>query len=593
MAENPTSEAILTTVASPELGLHAGRLEDLDASIAKLPRQQLALRVVTVLTGLDADKATGGRNVSLTLAKAVGAGHPLTETLKKDNSRFVEPLQQLVLLRRALTVGGAGQYDVQSAEGLLAYVDASRFASDLLGAALIVPDGTGSAGESALVAVASFLQRDSLMNPPHLTNWIARMRLMLNELPKDDERTKIWSDRLKQRIEFSFGLTFEDVSHVAAILSLWSYRFTKLEQVFSPDAGVALNLETWLSQTTLQKDRLVRFFERTALSLDVALSDEKMGGPISILPFRDRPFIQFEDGVVAPIHPALVIEKLTYDLFWWSGTPDKKQDHPWQRDWGDLVEAYVVKLLRWIADETGCGFRADIRWNTKQIDAAMWFKGHVALFEISAAMLTDAAAHSGDPTQLRESLTQILVRSKRKNGEEKNEAIAQVARDVKALLAGELREQIPVDAVTHVYPVVIAIDRRMRTSGLRFWFDEAFASEVNDLKDRQLVAPLAVWTLEDLETIEEMVKQKDHALKGTPKGALRLLRIWEMTREKLTKLGRRAGGWTHLVGHEIPAPNVNQRLKEESDRWWNEVKEIFKDAPGKITDSAPVDSLEG
>jgi hypothetical protein len=52
--------------------------------------------------------------------------------------------------------------------------------------------------------------------------------LMLNELPRTDERTRQWADRLKQRIETAFGLTFEDVGQFAAILSLWSFRFTKV-----------------------------------------------------------------------------------------------------------------------------------------------------------------------------------------------------------------------------------------------------------------------------------------------------------------------------------------------------------------------------
>lgn len=124
--------------------------------------------------------------------------------------------------------------------------------------------------------------------------------------------------------------------------------------------------------------------------------------PVSILPFRDRPFLQFADGSYAPVYPPLVAEKLTYDLFWWAGTTDTKQEQPWQRDWGDLVELYVVKLLAEIAKSTGCEFATDVRWDGKQIDAAMWSKGHVALFEISAGMMSDAAAHTGDPARLRE-----------------------------------------------------------------------------------------------------------------------------------------------------------------------------------------------
>jgi len=158
-------------------------------------------------------------------------------------------------------------------------------------------------------------------------------------------------------------------------------------------------------------------------------------------------------------------------------------------------------------------------------------------------------------------------------------------------LSGELTEQLPVEPTIRVYSVVIAIDRRVRTSGLRFWLDEVFASVMGDFDRRRQLGALAVWTLEDLETIEELVRRQDPALKGTPRGVLRLLRTWEMTRDKLPKTGKRAAGWRHFVGHQIPAPAVNQRLKDESDRWWDEVKEVFTDAPGQVTDLPPKDSM--
>ena len=130
-----------------------------------------------------------------------------------------------------------------------------------------------------------------------------------------------------------------------------------------------------MSQTHLTKDQLDKFFARTARPTSELLSDNSVGGALSILPFRDRPFLRFADGSYAPVYPPLVAEKLTYDLFWWAGTTEAKQEHPWQRDWGDLVELYVVGVLQQIAEATGCGFRADLNWDGKQIDAAMWFKG--------------------------------------------------------------------------------------------------------------------------------------------------------------------------------------------------------------------------
>ena len=400
------------------------------------------------------------------------------------------------------------------------------------------------------------------------------MRLMLHELPKEEERARVWAERLEDRIVSAFGLTFDEVSRLVGMLTLWSLRFKNVGEVFKPGVGIALNIDAWLSRTHLTKEQLLKFFGRTARASTATLSDASMGGPLSILPFRDRPFIQFADGTYAPVYPPLVAEKLTYDLFWWAGTTETKQEHPWQRDWGDLVELYVVKRLEEIAKSTGCEFQADVRWGDKQIDAAMWFKGHVALFEISAGMMTDAAAHSGDPAKLRDGLYQTLVRSK-SGDKEKNEAVGQLGRDVKALLAGELKESIPIDNVTAVYPVVIAIDRRVRVPGLRFWFDKVFAEQVAGVDDSR-IGPVAVLELEDLETVEQLLRTDPPTLRGTPRGLIRLLRQWGLTRDRLPS-GIRAAAWFQFM-RGFGDPGVNERLKKEADLWWSEVKAIFKEA---------------
>ena len=577
MSEAGAREDLRVVITSKELGLPRGSLADLDVEVQQFNREQLVRRLVAIQAGLVADTPNGCRNVSISLAAVLGPAHELSHALRDPQSLFVEPLQQLVILRRALTVPEmSGSLDVWTDEGIQAYVAACRYAGDLLAASVDDSKRDPFEPDRAVQIAANFLLRSSLVEPPEVTNWIARMRLMLTELPKAQPRTEIWAHALRERIEFAFGLTFDDVARLVGMIALWSVRFTTLGDVFSPHTGVAMSPESWLSQTTLDREHLVKFFDRTAIDCSASLSDASLGGGISILPFRDRPFIRFEDGSNAPSHSSLVIEKLTYDLFWWSGSPDQRQPRPWQRDWGDLVEAYVVDVLAWIAQRTGCEFMADVRWDTKQIDAAMWFKGHVALFEISAAMLTDDAAHSGDAEHLADGLRKILVRSQNAAGKSKDEAIAQVARDARALLSGHLSDHLPVTSITRVYPVVIAIDRRVRTPPLRFWFDAAFESEMSGFSDRDRVAPLAVWGLEDLETIEQLARNLDQCLKGTPRGILRLLRDWELLRDRLPKTGKRAAAWKHFVGHQIPAPPINDRLKSEADRWWSEVKDIFK-----------------
>src|SRR5262245_21906374 len=132
--ETPAGEMVATTIASGELGLAKGSLAELDACVAKLPREQLALRLVGVLTGFAADHGAHGRNVNVTFAKALAGSERcsrLSRALEKRNAIFIEPLQQLVMLRRCLTVGGNGDCDVWSDAGLAAYFDACRYAADV------------------------------------------------------------------------------------------------------------------------------------------------------------------------------------------------------------------------------------------------------------------------------------------------------------------------------------------------------------------------------------------------------------------------------------------------------------------------------
>ena len=130
---------ILTTIGSRELVLAPGGLSELDACVAKFPREHLMLRTISVLHALSADRANGYRRVNTTFAGALGAGYErLSTALAKENASFLEPLQQLVLLRRAMTVcDESGEIDLGTDAGLRWYLDACRFTADLVAVAYI------------------------------------------------------------------------------------------------------------------------------------------------------------------------------------------------------------------------------------------------------------------------------------------------------------------------------------------------------------------------------------------------------------------------------------------------------------------------
>jgi hypothetical protein len=287
MAEAGSCEEHFVVLTSAELGLDTGTLVAVDEKVSVLPREQLALRIVSVLTGLSADAAANGRTVSLSLAGALGSDHPVSKALRADATTvFIEPLQQLVMLRRALTLPAAGTIDISSDDGVNAYVAASRYSTDVCSEGATGLSSAQTEAEASTHIAANLLLRASLVDPPAFTNWIARLRLMLNELPKGNERAAVWAKALRDRIEFAFGLTFEEVAQFAGMMALWSARFTTLDQVFKKDSGLTFSLESSLSHTTLDKERFRRFLERTTLSVNASLSDSTLGGPASILPFR-------------------------------------------------------------------------------------------------------------------------------------------------------------------------------------------------------------------------------------------------------------------------------------------------------------------
>jgi len=148
----------------------------------------------------------------------------------------------------------------------------------------------------------------------------------------------------------------------------------------------------------------------------------------------------------------------------------------------------------------------------------------VALFEVSTASLTDAAAFSGDVEVLRAALRTAFVQSERPGKPPENEAVLQLNRDIGLLRDGVLQKVLHLDKVERVYPVLLGFERRLQTPGLWFYLDHELQSALPKENPWE-VAPLAVLTIEDLEAVESLALAGK--LKPSPPGILKLLRLWE------------------------------------------------------------------
>ncbi len=559
---------IFVTIDSAQLGLQPGGLAELDACVAQFPREHLILRSIAVLHALSADRDKGHWTVNATFGRAAGGEveRLLTEALQKENASFLEPLQQLLLLRRAMTLcKDTGTLDVTSDAAMRAYFDACRFAADIT-SRKSKEEPSGTSIDEWMKVAAGFSTRLWLTNTVNPNNWVARTRLMLDRLPAENGDLKKYADALKQRFPAAIGLSYDEVFTLVTFLSYWTLGLD-LNQIFEDYSRIWLNPDTWLQETDVPVARFKAFLQRTTRDWTETLSDSAYGGPVSTLPFRDRPFVSFRDGTVAPVTREFVLEKLTADIFWWVKDPDVLQQQPWQQDWGYLAEAYVLWLLEKIAASSNCEFRKNVKWDGGEIDAAIWFKGHVALVEITSSSLSDDAAYSGDPGKFRAGLHQAFVQSTRPGKAPKVEAVLQLARDAKALMEGKLSKEVPVQNVQWVYPVMIALDRRLRTPGAWHYPNHELRNEIADLAST--ASALVPLNLEDVEELEQLLHDRRSEFGGTPPGFLRILRRWDTDR------GVGPSWWQFmewLAGDVRP----NRHLAKESAHWKDEIRSHFK-----------------
>jgi hypothetical protein len=150
---------ISVTIASEELGLAPGDLGQMDAAVRRFPREALVLRTVSVLNALAA-LGKQARNLSVDFAQILPAEARATlwSALSKDNALFLEPWQQLVVLRRTLEASPAEvkpELDFLTESGENCYFDICRFASDTLRGPDPFDDQPATADPDAWVKIAA------------------------------------------------------------------------------------------------------------------------------------------------------------------------------------------------------------------------------------------------------------------------------------------------------------------------------------------------------------------------------------------------------------------------------------------------------
>lgn len=249
-----------TTIGSPELDLEEGGLDRIDSLIAELPREVLALRIVAVLNALSALGKDAGK-LSADYARFLTGERRdrLTTALAKEDSIFLEPWQQLLILRRLLqSAPRDGAVALGTNEGEAVYFDLCRFASDALRPLDPFDEREVSDDPDAWLKVAANMgPRMLMMNPPDVGSSIARSYIMFTETPSTDPAVRTRVDALDARFPGSMSeLSFTETTTMLQFLAVSSARLTPAS-LFANPATIRISPTTWLKDTTLPKDGLV------------------------------------------------------------------------------------------------------------------------------------------------------------------------------------------------------------------------------------------------------------------------------------------------------------------------------------------------
>lgn len=561
--EGTISPAVGVLICSKELGLASGGLSELQETVRRFSREPLVMRTLWVLNAL----ATGGEGSYTNVTNSLLSILPedlrsrIASATSGGKSTFLEPLQQLLVLKHALALPTEwnGSAAFMTEEGERSYVDVCRFASDVLRPPDPFADAGNAGDPDAWVKIAAdMMPRLALVNQLNVAAWIARFDIMFREMPLRDEQVAARVAALRARFsQVLDGLTFDEVTTLVQFLSLWVVGLEFVD-LFKDPSAIQIDAATWLTNTDLPIDALVRLLKRAGrdMASPLVLDNDITA---SLIAFRDRPFLTFPNGTAAPVFPGFVLEKLTPDIFWWLKDVDIDQSRLWQNDWGYVAESYVLQVLNRVADAANCDFEGRIKIEGAEVDAAMWANRHVAVFEITTSSLRETEETSANWKTVRDGLLRAFVENPKGKKGPHPEAVTQLVRDVSLVLDGKLEMLGRPNKISRVYPVMIATDRRARTPGVVNFLQAEFQKMLPSAVQSRCAA-LAVLGLEDVEDAEALTLARLGLRIGQVRGLLQMLRKWDVDRGP-------GPSWWQFTEAVIGHPPANPVIKSTFRRW--------------------------
>ena len=557
----------ILVVTNDVLGQPQATEETVRDMVSKFARDEVITFTLQLLGALNVDKDANYQTVNRRFVQWAGApaAAALAAAQLANPDRewiLIESWQQLLLLRSCVQYcPEAASVGLDTPEGKTLFVKLCIAINDLS-----IPRGVPTNGDviaDALKAAAVISPRLWLDNPPNINNSIARMISFLKEIPVAFPIVRPHAQTLLDRFEQSLGVSFEDALDFTAFLGYWTKAHRPDQVLDDPTAGV-VNPNAWLAETNFNPDSWTTYCERTTQPLE-RISDPTPGAGlrwVDPLRFRDRPLIRFPNDLLFISMPDLLMEKVSFDMFWWltGGPGGAPQRNAWQAAFGKITETYVLSILSAISDNAGGNFRGNVAWDEGEIDGLYWVDNRLAVIEVSGSFVNNSDKMSGDWERLRKGLTTAFVERTTARGVDR-EAVAQLARDITWLLErrrNNVEFGVPVRQMETIHPVIVAPDRLVRTHGVWAFLNDELRSRLPDAMPWQ-VAPLAVLALEEVEEIEELARRGHERFltSGLPH-LMQILRLWEFDSHRYPTF------WQFLAD-QFANDYGNQRLRAISD----------------------------
>lgn len=267
---------------------------------------------------------------------------------------------------------------------------------------------------------------------------------------------------------------------------------------------------------------------RTALAGQISreIESDAETSPYDYKPLREKPILSTTDGRAIILDPVFYSEKaMVGPLFVLASRKPGSEANPLFTAFGMAFEDYTCDILRrMFPDLPGSSNKRlelqikkrDMRGREFDVDACLNDVFKATVFEMKAVWLREDQIMSDDPETYLRHIREKYVRDS-SGGMDKQKGISQLARTISLIASPEWTKRNPeFSRVELVYPVLVVYDQLLSAPAYSEYLGIEFRKLLKPerelcpgqmIKGNLRIAPLIVLTIEDLENLEESIKE--------------------------------------------------------------------------------------